>query len=136
MTQLRGESASLWNEVLEKQAIVEATFKMEVHQLTVRRAERNCEAVNLTLVISKRDCHMDLLAEQQRNEEESTKQDVEDFQRVAKLYEKGNTSVTRFSGSRRFMLLSATCILPTSAAIAQVEREREELKKQLASVDD
>lgn len=163
-TQLRGESVSLWNEVLNRQATiwrlqaevgaekapdksmfeksplaataVDAAFKMEADQLATRRAERNREAAYLTSVITQSDRRIALLTEQQKNEEESSKQDVEDFERVSKLYEKGNTSVTRFSDSRRSMLLSATRILQTSAAIAQVEREREELKKTLASLDD
>jgi hypothetical protein len=55
---------------------------------------------------------------------------------VAKLFEKGNTSIARFSDTHRSMLLSATRLLQTSAAIAQVEREREELRKMLANIVD
>ncbi len=163
-SQLRGEAASLWNEILRQHAtvwrlraemgeeaapdksafeksplapaMVESAFKTEAAQLASRRAEREREIGYLTAVINQSDRRIALLSEQQKNEEEGSKQDVEDFERVSKLFEKGNTSITRFSDSRRSMLLSATRILQTSAAIAQVEREREELRKLLANVDD
>ncbi|MDB5651262.1 MAG: exopolysaccharide production protein [Hyphomicrobiales bacterium] len=163
-TQLRGEAQSLWSEVLRYDAIiwrlraemgqdsapdksayaksplnpdmVDLTFKTEADQLATRRAERDREMNYYKAVITQSDKRIVLLSEQEKNEEEGSKQDADDFDRVTKLFEKGNTSITRFSDSRRAMLLSATRILQTSAAVAQVEREREELKKQLADVDD
>jgi polysaccharide export outer membrane protein len=164
--QLRGENTSLWSEIVSKQAIVArlraetdggafkmpakseyeqsplapevvaAAFKMEQDQLASRRAERDRESTYLKSVISQSDRRISLLTEQLKNEQEGSKQDIEDFERVSKLFEKGNTSITRFSDSRRSMLLSATRILQTSAAVAQVEREREEFKKLLADIDD
>ncbi|MDB5643779.1 MAG: exopolysaccharide production protein, partial [Hyphomicrobiales bacterium] len=111
-------------------------FQRQADQLATRRSEQQREETYLKSVISQSDRRIQLLTEQQKNEEESSKQDIDDFERVAKLYEKGNTSITRFSDSRRSMLLSATRILQTSAAIAQVEREREEFRKQLAGLND
>lgn len=119
-----------------KPEAIETAYKNEAVQLEARKAERQREVNYLNIVISQSDRRLKLLSEQQKNEEEGSKQDVDDFQRVSQLFEKGNTSITRFSDSRRAMLLSATRILQTSAAVAQVEREREEMRKQLASVDD
>ena len=116
--------------------LVERVFKTEADQLATRKAERDREIAYLKNVIDQSDRRLDLLSEQQKNEQEASKADTEDFERVSKLFEKGAVAITRFSDSRRSMLLSATRILQTSAAIAQVEREREELKKMLASVDD
>jgi polysaccharide export outer membrane protein len=162
--QLRGDASSLWSEVLRYSAIVwrlraemgqetppdkgiyakspltpqmiDLAYKTEADQLATRRVERDREANYLKVVIAQSDKRIALLSEQQKNEEEGSKQDADDFDRVAKLFEKGNTSITRFSDSRRAMLLSATRILQTSSAVAQVEREREELKKTLADLDD
>ena len=162
---LRGEAMTYWAEILLQQAAVwrlqvetsgketaadqsifeksplqkaqiEAAYKTHADQLAARRAERQRDVSYYQSVIAQSDHRISLLAEQQKNEEEGSKQDVDDFERVSKLFEKGNASITRFSDSRRSMLLSATRILQTSAAMAQVEREREEFKKLLANLDD
>lgn len=164
-TKLRGEAMTAWSDILLQQAAlwrlriettgqqtepdkavfekaplskatVDTAFKRQADQLATIRAEQQREQTYLNSVIAQSDKRIQLLTEQQKNEEESSKQDIDDFERVSKLFEKGNTSITRFSDSRRSMLLSATRILQTSAAIAQVEREREELKKQLAGLND
>lgn len=162
---LRGDAMSAWSDILFQQAavwrmrtetsdqdvdmgkaffdksplaktMIDSAFQRQADQLATRRSEQQREETYLKSVISQSDRRIQLLTEQQKNEEESSKQDIDDFERVAKLYEKGNTSITRFSDSRRSMLLSATRILQTSAAIAQVEREREEFRKQLAGLND
>jgi polysaccharide export outer membrane protein len=162
--QLRGELSSLWNEILRQQAtiwrlraeggeerdagrsafdkspltpqVIDTAFNTEAAALKSRQAERDREMAYLRSVINQSDRRIQLLTEQLKNEEDGSKQDIEDFERVAKLFEKGNTSIARFSDTRRSMLLSATRLLQTSAAIAQVEREREELRKMLANIDD
>jgi polysaccharide export outer membrane protein len=162
--QLRGELSSLWNEILRQQAtiwrlraeageerepgrlvfekspltpqVIDSAFNTEASALKSRQAEREREMNYLRSVIIQSDRRIQLLTEQLKNEEEGSKQDVEDFERIAKLFEKGNASITRFSDTRRSMLLSATRLLQTSAAIAQVEREREEFRKMLGNIDD
>ena len=162
---LRGEAMTFWAEILLQQAAVwrlrvetsgqdlkpektlfekspltsaqvETAYQTQADQLSARRAEYQREVAYYQSVISQSDHRLALLAEQQKNEEEGSKQDVDDFERVSKLFEKGNASITRFSDSRRSMLLSATRILQTSAAMAQVEREREEFKKLFANLAD
>lgn len=164
-SQTKGELATLWAELVKQDAmvwrlrnetssqptpvnrapyvnapispqLVDAAFKAEEDQLKARRAERDREVAYLNIVIPQADKRLDLLASQQKNEAEGMKQDVEDFDRVSKLFEKGSVAVTRYSDARRSMLLSSTRILQTSAAISQLEREREELQRTLLGVDD
>jgi polysaccharide export outer membrane protein len=163
-SQIKSELAVLWTEVAKEDAIIwrlkseigqpvqidrsvyanaplpagllDSTIKAETDQLQARRAERDRELNYLTIVINQSDRRLELLMAQQKNEEEASKQDIEDFERVTKLFEKGNVAVTRFADSRRAMLLSSTRILQTSAAVSQLEREREELTRQRAGFDD
>jgi polysaccharide export outer membrane protein len=163
-SQTKGELATLWAELVKYDAmvwrlrnetgqpspidktpytnapispqLVDAAFKVEDDQLKARRGERDREIAYLNVVIPQADRRLELLASQQKNETEGMKQDVEDFDRVSKLFEKGSVAVTRYSDARRSMLLSSTRILQTSAAISQLEREREELQRTLSGVDD
>jgi polysaccharide export outer membrane protein len=71
----------------------------------------------------------ELLEEQREREEEGTRADSEEFERMQALLEKGTTSAQRVSDARRATLLSATRALQTGAEAAQVARDRDDIHR-------
>lgn len=71
----------------------------------------------------------ELLEEQKEREEEGTKADSEEFERMQALLERGTTSAQRVSDARRATLLSATRALQTGAEAAQVARDRDDIHR-------
>ena len=76
-----------------------------------------------------------VLTEQRGKEEQGEQADTDELQKVIMLFEKGNMTSPRVMDARRAVLLSATRKLQTVSQLMQVERQQEELSRQIENVD-
>ncbi|WP_082501460.1 MULTISPECIES: polysaccharide biosynthesis/export family protein [unclassified Methylobacterium] len=67
---------------------------------------------------------MRVLENQIKSEEDGSKSDAEDAERIAELYRRGSVPLTRVSDARRLALLSASRMLQVSANIEVAKKER------------
>ena len=76
------------------------------------------------------------LSEQQRKEQEGTRVDSDDLQRLQGLLERGNVTIPRVMDAKRAVLYSSTRELQTTVQLAQAQRERADLGRKLDQVSD
>ncbi len=100
------------------------------HVADAVNARRN-EAKFLQDSIESAQRHIAILRERRTNEADGYEQDKADFERASDLFKKGVTVALRVSDARRNMLISATQLLQTDAAIATAEREILGYKRQI-----
>lgn len=108
----------------------------EKERLAARRADLEKERAHLEQALQKEDSRIATLTEQLQKENEVTDADTEDYERVRELLKRGSVPITRVADARRLILLSSTRALQTTAQLAQVQRERQELSRKLQKVDD
>lgn len=65
-----------------------------------------------------------VLESQIKSEEDGSKSDAEEAERIAELYRRGSVPITRVSDARRLALLSASRMLQVSAQIEVAKKER------------
>lgn len=111
-------------------------FEVETAIMNSQKASAQREKAYYSTVISQADKRLELLQQQVKSEEEGSKNDQADFERLSGLLERGTTNQLRVTDARRTMLLSSTRVLQTSAAASQTAREKEEYKKLLSNYDD
>ena len=117
-------------------ATLRNSIKTASERLQAQQSENVREKNYLRAVIDQTDKRLSALSDQKQREEEASRDDAKDYDRLSSLLEKGTTNVIRVTDARRIMLLSATRILQTEAAIAQARRDKEELKRKLDGYDD
>ena len=117
---------SLANEILDNQR----------DQLTVRDADFVKEKAYLQAASLKEGDRAKILNEQQGKEQDGVKADNADLQRYTDLYSKGAVALPGLAAARREVLLSSTRALQTTALLDSVEREQQDLDRQLARVGD
>lgn len=124
------------SEIPVSQSIVSELQRLEARRFSARNDDYQSEKSHLQKSIAQTEKHLGLLAEQRNAEEEGTRADAVELEKVTALLEKGTAVATRVSDARRAVLLSATRLLQTDAQIAQMEKEREVLSRRIEKVDD
>lgn len=115
---------------------VDAKFiEGERQQFLARQADFAKEKENLSQALIDADKRLLVLRDQQKVENEGSKADLEDFNRVKDIAERGAATNLRVTDARRASLLSASRALQTTATVAQLEKEREELRGKLSRLD-
>ena len=160
---LRGESESLWTEYAKEQAHVwrlkeelgEDTTSderslldvpiartaaleiasVEAETLKAHQLDARAERTFLQRGIAQADAQIEVLAEQEKTEDEGAKADVGDFDRAKELFSRGTLSILRVTDARRAMLLSSTRKLQTTAQLMQTRRQRDDLSRQVERLD-
>jgi polysaccharide export outer membrane protein len=160
---LKSEYRTLWTELVREQANlqrIEAELgsppKMELdisktpippelaaqiigtesEQLKVREAAYQKEKAHYNHSIELTESQLSVLADQQRRTEEGTKADAVDLENVKDLQRKGVVPVSRLLEARRSLLWSSTSFVQSIAQVSQINKDREELRRRLSSLDD
>lgn len=110
-------------------------IRVETRFVQVRLAELRQEKAHLEAMASQASDHIKTLTQQEQQEERGLQADIDELDRVTKLYGTGNLPSTRVSDSRRAVLLSSTRRLQTAANLTQVKQQRDELLWRAARVD-
>jgi polysaccharide biosynthesis/export protein len=117
-------------------SVVSHIARIETDQLNTRTTDFQREKSFLQRSIKEADQHVDVLADQQRKEEQGMEADAQELQRMNELLGKGSVTMGRVTEARRALLLSSTRKLQTHALQMQVRRQRSDLARQLEKMDD
>jgi polysaccharide export outer membrane protein len=110
-------------------------MKGEVQQYQARKADLQNSKALLQEAINKATLQLAILAEKKAKDEEGSQADLADYKTVRDLFQKGLAQITRLSDARRASLLSSEQLLQTVVETSNVERQRDEYARQLASLD-
>jgi polysaccharide export outer membrane protein len=112
-----------------------ALMQGEVEQYQARKADLQNSKALLQEAINKATLQLGILAEKKIKDEEGSQADLADFKTVRDLFQKGLAQIARLSEARRASLLSSEQLLQTVVETSNVERQRDEYARQLASLD-
>lgn len=118
------------------QSTITQIVQVETEQLTVRVSDHERQKAFLRRAMQQGDEQIRVLTEQQQKEEQGTRADAEELQKVLELYGKGSLPSPRVTDARRAVLLSATRKLQTASQLMQVTKQQEELVRQMEKLDD
>lgn len=110
-------------------------LRAENSYLRVRLAEANSERTHLQSMVRQADEQIETLTTQEQSEERGLQADIEELDRVNKLFGTGSLPSPRVTDSRRAVLLSSTRRLQTNANLTQVKQQRDELLWRLDKID-
>jgi polysaccharide export outer membrane protein len=110
--------------------------KLEQQLLETRNSDFKKEKEHLKRAIEQDSNRIAALSEREQKEKEGTQADARDLEEMRQNFKKGVIPAMRMAETRRVALFSATQALQTTALLAQAERERENLKRNLQRVDD
>jgi polysaccharide biosynthesis/export protein len=110
-------------------------IQAETEQLNARTADREKDKGIFQDQINKASLQLNVLAQKKKHDEEGNKADMDDFQKVKELFQKGMTPITRLSEARRAALLSADQLLQTIVEMSNIERQRGDYTRQLEKID-
>jgi polysaccharide export outer membrane protein len=117
-------------------SIVSEIKRMALTQLAARNSNYHNHRRHLLDAITQEGQRISTLHGQLATERESAEADTAEFQRSKQNAQKGVIPASRLAEVRRLHLASSAQVLQTSAMIAQVERERQQLRIQLSSLED
>jgi len=86
--------------------------------------------------IAQSDTQIAILTEQQQKEKEAMQTDLDDLKNLKELHDRGTVPITRVMDARRASLVSASRHLQTMAQLEQARKEREEVVRNLAKVEE
>jgi polysaccharide export outer membrane protein len=138
---LRAELGDDGNERLQAEgpisrSTISEIVRLEHEQLEVRQADHEREKAFIERTLRLASSQVAGLSEQQANEEQGLQTDIQELKKVTELYGKGSLPSPRVTDARRAVLLSATRKLQTAAQLMHIERQREDLSRQLQRLDD
>ena len=160
---LKGEYESLWTEYAKEQAHVwrlkkelgqqtalderslldvpisrsmaQEIVKVETENLKARQTDQQAERTFLQRGIAEADEQINVLAQQQKTEEDGNQADIEELERAKELFSRGNLTTLRVTDARRAMLLSSIQKLQTTAQLLQTKRQKDDLARQIDRLD-
>jgi polysaccharide export outer membrane protein len=129
------DPASLTDGSVPKATISEIV-NVETEQLKTRIADHQRERDYLQRSLKQGKEHAALLTRQEQTEEQGTKADNEELQKLVELFAKGAVASPRVTDARRAVLLSSSRMLQTSAQLMQVQKQQDEIARQLERLED
>jgi polysaccharide export outer membrane protein len=117
-------------------AVLSRIMASEADTLAVRVADLKKDRAHLEAGLARAAEHLDILRRQQEAEEQGSREDAADYERLKTLFDRGSAPISRVTDAKRAMLLSSPRELQTDAQIAQVQREQEDLRRSLQKLDD
>ncbi len=109
--------------------------RVETHYLQARLTEARSERAYLQSMVQQFGEQIETLTTQEQGEQRGLQADMDELDRVNKLYGTGSLPSPRVTDSRRAVLLSSTRRLQTSANLTQVKQQRDELLWRLDKLD-
>jgi polysaccharide export outer membrane protein len=116
-------------------AVVSGIADLETKQLKAELADHQDEKAYLSDAIAQQDRRISILAETQAKEKDGAQAEARDLDEMRQNFAKGVIPVMRLSEVRRLSLLSSTQALQTTALLAKVELDQDELKRKLRQTD-
>lgn len=110
-------------------------LRIESSYLNIRLLEYRNEKVHLQNAARLAGEQIETLTTQEKQEAQGLQTDIDELDRVNKLYGSGSLISPRVTESRRAVLLSSTRRLQTTATLSQVKQQREELLFRLERLD-
>jgi polysaccharide export outer membrane protein len=160
---LRGEYESQWLEFAKEQAHIarlraELAGQMQLDQksliqmpisraaadkildnerelLHVRRTDFANQKNFLTRVLEKQGQRIDMLVEAEGKEQEGTRDDTEDLNRLQEARGRGLVPLTRVIEGKRLLLYSSSRALQTGITLSQADRDRADIERQLERLE-
>jgi polysaccharide biosynthesis/export protein len=140
LTSQLGETAELDPKVLEDVPLPKTTLaqliSVEAEHLEVWKSDFQRESAYLTHSIAQSGEQISALEEQQKKENEGTKADLRELERVTDLFKGGNLVMPRITEARRAVLLSTTRQVQTRSQLIQAMRDRTDLTRKLEKLPD
>ena len=161
---LRSEYASLWTEFAKEQAhmwriknelgdepqispgvlsdvpiaqsAISEIVNAETEYLKTKQSDYQREKAFLQRGVQQGDDEANVLAEQEKKEEQGVQSDLDELQKVTDLFSKGTLISPRLTDARRAVLLSSTRKLQTTAQLMQVKKQQDEIARKLEKLDD
>ena len=125
-----------FNEAPVPTSLLAEIERLETDQLRTRNEDHQKEQLYLRAAIQQAQERARILAQQQSREEEGLRADNADLARGTTQFQQGVSTFMRFQDARRASLLSATRLLQTSTRLAEVEKEQQDLTRNLDRLDD
>ena len=116
-------------------AVIADFLRVETRYLQVRLAEIASERAHLQSMVKQAGDQIETLILQEQGEQRGLQADMEELDRVNKLFGTGALPSPRVTDSRRAVLLSSTRRLQTAANLTQVKQQREEFAWRLGKID-
>ncbi|MFD0937835.1 polysaccharide biosynthesis/export family protein [Methylobacterium trifolii] len=161
---LRGEYESLWADFARAQAasarlhaeldgqanidrkalmevplpsgVIKQIVRNEQDLLTSRNADIGKERAHLQLTLTMADERLQVMTGQQVKEDEGAQLDVSEIERINELNKRGIVPITRALETRRLSLLSSTRALQIGVQVEQSKKERQDVVRSIARVED
>ena len=161
---LRSEYASLWTEFAKEQAhrwriknelgdepqispgvlsdvpiaqsAISEIVNAETEYLKTKQNDYQREKAFLQRGVQQGDDEANVLAEQEKKEEQGVQSDLDELQKVTDLFSRGTLISPRLTDARRAVLLSSTRKLQTTAQLMQVKKQQDEIARKLEKLDD
>ncbi|MGO4524744.1 polysaccharide biosynthesis/export family protein [Microvirga sp. 2MCAF35] len=86
--------------------------------------------------IAQFDSQISILSDQQQKEKEAMQSDLDDLKNLKDFHDRGTVPITRVMDAKRASLVSASRHLQAMAQLEQARKEREEVVRNLAKVDE
>ena len=115
--------------------LAERLKRNETALLKARLADREKDKALLRDAIAKASLQLNDLVEKRKKDEEGNQADTADFEKVRALTDKGVTTTSRLSETRRAALLSSDQLLQTVVEMSNIERQRDDYARQLEKID-
>ena len=116
-------------------AILSEYLRIESSYLNIRLLEYRNEKVHLQNAARLAGEQIETLTTQEKQEAQGLQSDIDELDRVNKLFGSGSLVSPRVTESRRAVLLSSTRHLQTTATLSQVKQQRDEFLFRLEKLD-
>lgn len=110
-------------------------LQIESSYLNIRLLEYRNEKVHLQNAARLAGEQIETLTTQEKQEAQGLQSDIDELDRINKLYGSGSLISPRVTEARRALLLSSTRRLQTTATLSQVKQQREDLLFRLEKLD-
>jgi len=111
-------------------------INIEAEHLKIDQVDHLREKEFLRNAAKKAGEEIKVLETQEAKEEQGTQSDTEELRRVLELFGKGSLPSPRVTDARRAVLLSSTRKLQTAAQLMQIQKQEDDLARQLERLDD
>ncbi len=135
-----GQPADLDETALDNMRIPEGLLAqisaVENERYTSRTNNLKKEKEYMERRISQFDSQISILSDQQQKEKEAMQSDLDDLKNLKDFHDRGTVPITRVMDAKRASLVSASRHLQAMAQLEQARKEREEVVRNLAKVDE
>jgi polysaccharide export outer membrane protein len=124
------------SDLLVEKDIAERIIKLELDEKKARQTALDSDKEHLRDSITQMDQRIATLMAQSEKETKINESDQQDLASLNTSLQKGNSSIFLVSEARRAALTSATRMLQTNVLLADAHKDRDEMSRRLAKVDE